>query len=46
MEQAEESTVKRMNLSADNVANVEWQLAVKPALRVPRVSGAANPGYP
>jgi plastocyanin len=46
MEQAEESTVKRMNLSADDVANVEWQLDVKPALRVPRVSGAANPGYP
>jgi plastocyanin len=46
MEQAEESTVKRMNLSADDVANVEWQLGVKPALRVPRVSGAANPGYP
>src|SRR5580658_7679441 len=41
MEQAEESMVKRMNLSAGDTANVEWQLAVKAAFRVPRVSGAA-----
>jgi plastocyanin len=46
MQQAEEATVKRMNLNAGDAANVEWQLAVKAALRVPRVSGAANPGYP
>lgn len=45
MEQAEESVVKRMNVT-EQAANVEWQLAVKPALRVPRVSGAGNPGYP
>jgi plastocyanin len=46
MQQAEQSTIKRLNVSADETASVEWQLAVKPSLRVPRVSGAANPGYP
>src|ERR1700691_3176288 len=46
MAQAEESTVKRLNLSADEATNLEWQFAVKPTLRVPRVSGAANSGYP
>jgi plastocyanin len=46
MEQAQESMVKRMSVSAGDAANVEWQLAVKAAFRVPRVSGAANPGYP
>jgi plastocyanin len=46
MQQAEESTVKRMNLSADEATSLEWQFAVKPALRVPRVSGAGNSGYP
>jgi plastocyanin len=45
MEQAEEATVKRLNLSADDT-RMEWQLAVKPTLRVPRVTGGANPGYP
>jgi plastocyanin len=46
MEQAEQSMVKRMTVGADDAAKVEWQLAVKPSLRVPRVSGGANPGYP
>jgi len=46
MQQAEESTVKRLNLSVDEAANLEWQFAVKPSLRVPRVSGAGNSGYP
>jgi plastocyanin len=46
MEQAEQSMVKRMDLGADDTANVQWQFAVKPSLRVPRVSGAAGHGYP
>ena len=46
MEQAEQSLVKRLTVGADDAAKVDWQLAVKPSLRVPRVSGAANPGYP
>jgi plastocyanin len=45
MERPEEATVKRMNLSADVDVNLEWQLAVKPIFRVPRVSGAVA-GYP
>jgi plastocyanin len=45
MERPEEATVKRVNLSADVGVNVEWQLAVKPTFRVPRVSGAVA-GYP
>jgi plastocyanin len=45
MGQPESTTVKPMSLSADN-ARMEWQIAVKPSLRVPRVTGGANPGYP
>jgi plastocyanin len=46
MEQAEEATEKRVNASGDVAATVEWQLSLKPSLRVPRVSGAQSPGYP
>jgi plastocyanin len=46
MEKPEDTTLRRVNLRADEQANLEWQLSVKPGLRVPRVSGAASPGYP
>jgi plastocyanin len=44
MGQPESTTVKPMSLSAD-AAHMEWQIAVKPTPRVPRVTGGANPGY-
>jgi plastocyanin len=46
MEKSEETTLKRVNLTADGPANLEWQLSLKPGYRVPRVSGAESPGYP
>ena len=45
MEHGEESTARRVTLSAD-AATLEWQLSLKPAFRVPRVSGGGSPGYP
>jgi hypothetical protein len=46
MEHAEESTARRVTLNADAPTTVEWELALKPAFRVPRVSGAGAAGYP
>jgi plastocyanin len=46
MEHGEETTARRVTLNADGPASVEWELSLKPALRVPRVSGAASAGYP
>jgi plastocyanin len=46
MEHGEETTARRVTLSADGSANLEWEVGLKPTLRVPRVSGAASPGYP
>jgi plastocyanin len=46
MEQSEEATARRVTLNADAPSSVEWDLNLKPQLRVPRVSGAASPGYP
>jgi plastocyanin len=46
MDHGEEATARRVTLSADGSANLEWEVGLKPALRVPRVSGAASPGYP
>jgi plastocyanin len=46
MEHGEETTARRVTLNADAPANVEWELNLKPAFRVPRVSGGASPGYP
>jgi plastocyanin len=45
MTQPESATVKPLSVSADDT-RMEWQLALKPTLRVPRVTGGANPGYP
>jgi hypothetical protein len=46
MERGEETTARRVTLNADGPTSVEWELSLKPALRVPRVSGAASAGYP
>ena len=46
MERGEETTVRRVTLNADAPASAEWELGLKPTLRVPRVSGAGSPGYP
>jgi plastocyanin len=46
MEQGEETTARRVTLNADAPSSVEWDLNLKPQLRVPRISGAASPGYP
>ena len=46
MEHGEETTTRRVTLSADGPASVEWELGLKPVFRVPRVSGAGSPGYP
>jgi hypothetical protein len=46
MDHAEESTGQQVTLTADTPANAEWQIGLKPNIRVPRVSGAASPAYP
>ncbi len=46
MEHSEEATARRVTLNADGPSSIEWELGLKPALRVPRVSGAASSGYP
>ena len=46
MEHGEETTARRVTLSADGSASLEWEIGLKPTFRVPRVSGAASPGYP
>jgi plastocyanin len=45
MDRAEETTSRRVTVSADP-GSEEWQLGLKPNIRVPRVSGAASPSYP
>jgi plastocyanin len=46
MNGTEEATSRRVTLTAGTPVNLEWQLTVKPTFRIPRVSGAASPGYP
>jgi plastocyanin len=46
MEKAEENTLRRVTVTGDIPAQLEWQLDLKPGRRVPRVSGAGAPGYP
>src|SRR5229473_6573426 len=46
MEHGEETTARRVTLNAGGPSSVEWELSLKPTLRVPRVSGAASAGYP
>jgi plastocyanin len=46
MEHADEAATRQVTLNADAPTNVDWSLSIKPLFRVPRVSGAASPGYP
>jgi plastocyanin len=46
MERGEETTARRVTLSADAPANVEWDLGLKPTFRIPRVSAGRSAGYP
>jgi plastocyanin len=46
MEQSEEATARRVTLNAEGPTSAEWDLGLKPAFRVPRVSSGASPGYP
>jgi plastocyanin len=46
MDRAEETTSRQVVLGAEPVTSAEWQLSLKPTIRVPRVSGAASPSYP
>jgi hypothetical protein len=46
MEHSEETTTQLVTVKADGPTTLEWELSLKPSFRVPRVSGAASPGYP
>ncbi len=46
MEHAEETTARRVTVSAEGPTTLEWELSLKPGFRVPRVSGSGSPGYP
>jgi plastocyanin len=46
LERTQEATGRRVTLSAGTPVDLEWQLTLKPTFRIPRVSGAASPGYP
>ena len=46
MEHGEETTTRQVTLNADSPTSVSWEVGLKPAYRVPRVSGAGSPGYP
>jgi plastocyanin len=46
MDHTEETTSQQVTLTADAAASAEWQIGLKPNIRVPRVSGAASPAYP
>ncbi|HEY2780463.1 MAG TPA: hypothetical protein VGI90_06805 [Steroidobacteraceae bacterium] len=46
MDRAEDTTSRRITLAADAPVSVEWQVGLKPSIRVPRVSGGASPSYP
>jgi plastocyanin len=46
MDHAEETTNQHVTLTADTPATAEWQIGLKPGIRVPRVSGAGSATYP
>ena len=43
---AEDTTTRRVTVSAYEATNAEWQLELKSNFRVPRVSGAGSASYP
>ena len=46
MDRAEESTSRQVAVGPEPLVSAEWQIGLKPNIRVPRVSGAASPSYP
>ncbi|HEY2677166.1 MAG TPA: hypothetical protein VGI65_09365 [Steroidobacteraceae bacterium] len=42
----EDSTTRRITVTAEDSTSAEWQLDLKPNFRVPRVSGAGSAAYP
>jgi plastocyanin len=46
MDRSEETTSRQIAVAAEPVVSAEWQIGLKPTIRVPRVSGAASPSYP
>ncbi|MEP6546836.1 MAG: hypothetical protein ABJD53_05170 [Gammaproteobacteria bacterium] len=46
LEQGEQATAQRVTVNAGSPATLEWEVGLKARFRVPRVSGAASPGYP
>ncbi len=46
MENSEQTTARLVTVKAGEPTTLEWELSLKPSIRVPRVSGAASPGYP
>jgi hypothetical protein len=46
MDRAEETTSRQVAVGAEPVVSAEWQIGLKPNIRVPRVSGATSPSYP
>jgi plastocyanin len=46
MNGTEQATSRSVTISAETPISLEWQLTLKPTFRIPRVSGAASPGYP
>jgi plastocyanin len=46
MDGGEETTQRSVTLPADGPTNVEWQMRLKPNIRIPRPSAAASPDYP
>jgi plastocyanin len=46
MDGGEETTQRSVNLAADSPTSVEWQMRLKPNIRIPRPSAAASPDYP
>jgi plastocyanin len=46
MVQTEAATVRQAQLTDERPAALEWQLPLKPAYRIPRVSGGGSQGYP
>ncbi len=45
MDKAEESTIKHVTLAGETPVTLQWQLALKPVVRIPRLSGEVE-GYP
>ena len=46
LDRAEETTSRHITLAADAPVTAEWQVGLKPSIRVPRVPGGASPSYP